>query len=231
VERDAPLVTDEVGRANFTNEGGAFGTTRFLKNVMGLWILERCRAEWEAGGLPAEHDRLLAEVSALDTAPGLIYPDDPRFLNPPAMLAAIAEQMAETGQRAPARPAEVARVVLDSLALRYASVLRTIERLTGARIHGVRVVGGGSRNDYLNQATANAALLPVEAGPVEATVIGNVLVQAVRAGRFASLAEARAHVAERTEARRFEPHPGPDAAALERRYAEIEARYAERPAA
>src|SRR6185295_4449686 len=106
-----------------------------------------------------------------------------RLLNPPKMTAAIAQQMAETGQALPGSPAALARVILDSLALRYASVLRTIESLTGA------AVGGGSRNEYLSQATADAGGRLVLAGPVEATVIGNVLVQAVAAGRFASLAE------------------------------------------
>jgi len=227
VERDAPLVNAEVARANFTNEGGAFGTVRFLKNVMGLWLLERCRAEWEETGEAADHDQLLAEVAAGEGGAGLIFPDDPRFLNPPSMTRAIAAQMEETGQRPPRAPAGLARVVLDSLALRYASVLRTLEALTGARIEGVLVVGGGSRNHYLSQATADAAGREVLAGPVEATVIGNALVQAVADGRFASLAEGRRHVSARVQPRRFGPRPAPFWADAARRYAEIEARHLE----
>jgi rhamnulokinase len=225
VERAAPLVNAEVARANFTNEGGAYGTIRFLKNVMGLWILERCRKEWEEDGSGGSYDHLLSAVTAIERSPGLIFPDDPRLLNPPRMTAALAQQMSETGQAAPESPAATARVVLDSLALRYASVVRTIEVLTGQAVAGIQVVGGGSRNDYLSQATADASGRVVLAGPVEATVIGNVLVQAVTAGRFASLAEARHHVAERVEPRRFAPRPSSSWTDLARRYDDLEARY------
>ncbi len=224
-ERDAPLVHREVARANFTNEGGAFGTTRFLKNVMGLWILERCRAEWEAAGGGASYDRLLAEAAALDCSPGLVFPDDPRFLNPPSMTTAIAVQMVETGQPAVSAPAAVTRVVLDSLALRYASVLRTIETLTMRKLEGVIVVGGGGRNDYLNQATADASGRVVLVGPTEATVIGNVLVQAVTAGRFETLGHGRRHLVERSQPRPFAARPSGAWTEAAARYAEIEARY------
>jgi rhamnulokinase len=225
VEQATPLLGADVARLNFTNEGGAFGTTRLLKNVMGLWILEQCRKEWEEAGLGAPYDRLLAEVERLDGCPGVIFPDDPRLLNPPHMASAIAEQLQESGQPCPTGPVALTRVILDSLAMRYASVLRTIESLTGRRIEGVRIVGGGSQNDYLNQATADASGLTVAAGPVEATVIGNVLVQAVSAGRFASLAEARGHVAEKLEARTFRPRPSAAGSAAAQRYAELEDRY------
>jgi len=225
IERTSPLVNAEVARANFTNEGGAYGTVRFLKNVMGLWILEQCRKEWEAEGHASGYDALLSAVTALEGSPGLIFPDDPRLLNPTRMTAALAEQMGETGQAAPTTAAAMAKVILDSLACRYASVLRTIEALTGQTIAGVQIVGGGGRNDYLSQATADAIGRPVVAGPVEATVIGNVLVQAVTAGRFASLAAARRHVAERLQPRRFEPRAGPGAD-VSRRYRELEEKYA-----
>jgi len=225
VERASPLVNDDVARANFTNEGGAYGTIRFLKNVMGLWILERCRKEGDEGGSGGSYDRLLSAVAAIDRPPGLIFPDDPRLLNPPRMTEALAQQMGETGQVPPESPAAMAKVVLDSLALRYASVVRTIEVLTGQAVAGVQVVGGGSRNDYLSQATADASGRAVLAGPVEATVLGNVLVQAVTAGRFATLAEARRHVAERVQARRFTPRPASVWTDLARRYEDLEARY------
>jgi rhamnulokinase len=225
IERAAPLVNAEVARANFTNEGGVYGTIRFLKNVMGLWILERCRKEWEEDGHACGYEGLLAAVAALDRSPGLIFPDDPRLLSPPRMTAALAEQMRETGQPAPTDQAALARVILDSLALRYASVLRTIEALDGGAIAGVQIVGGGSRNDYLSQATADATGRPVVAGPAEATVIGNVLVQAVTAGRFASLAAGRRHVADGIQPRRFDPRPAPGAPDVVRRYQEIEVRY------
>lgn len=228
IELSDVLMNAEVARHNFTNEGGVCGTIRFLKNVSGLWILESCRREWQERGLETGYERLFAgmETEGKETSNGaLIFPDDPRFLNPPSMLEAVARQLSESGQAMPDDPPAVARMILDSLALRYRSVLTTIESLTGRRIQGVQIVGGGSRNDYLNQATADAARVEVFAGPVEATVAGNALVQAIAAGRFASLEEARRHLAENVCIKRYTPRPS---AALERRarrYAELEARF------
>ncbi len=227
VERDEVLINQDVARLNFTNEGGAFGSIRFLKNVIGLWILESCRREWEQQGLAVEYDNLLAEVEKLGQVGPLIFPDDPRLLSPRSMLQAIAEQLSERRESMPAEPSAIAKLVLDSLALRYASVLRAIECLTNRRIAGVQIVGGGSQNNYLNQATADASGLPVLAGPVEATVIGNALVQAIAAGRFGSLAEARRHVAENIRLRRFDPAPSLAFEEAARRFAEIEQRYIE----
>lgn len=226
VERDEPLVSSEVARHNFTNEGGAFGTVRFLKNVMGLWVFESCRAEWAARGVGVEYEELLGRAGELQDVQGFIFPDDPRLFNPPSMLEAVAAQLKETGQHVEMEDATaLTKVILDSLAQRYASVLRTIEELTGRSVEGVQIVGGGSRNDYLNQATADAARRPVLVGPVEATVTGNVLVQAVAAGRFASLAEARRHVSENVSLRRFEPRVNEKTEEAARRYAKVEARY------
>jgi rhamnulokinase len=232
VELERTLIDAEIARENFTNEGGAFGTVRFLKNVMGLWILESCRREWQERGLAVDYDLLLGEVEARNDFRMLLYPDDPRFFNPPSMTAAIAGQLAETGQPVDDRPAAMAKAILDSLALRYASVIGTIERLTGRPVNSVQIVGGGSQNNYLNRATANATEKPVLAGPVESTVIGNVLVQAVAAGRFASLDEARRHVADNLKPQRFEPQASPDRQswqAAAQRYAEIEKRFTNDP--
>ena len=225
VERESPLINPNVARYNFTNEGGVCGTVRFLKNVMGLWLLESCRKEWRERGFDVDYDRLLSEVEAREDCAGLIFADDPRFLNPPSMLDAIAEQLAESGQPMVTKPGDVARVILDSLALRYASILSTLPSLTGEALAGVHIIGGGSRNDYLNQATATATSLPVYAGPVEATVTGNALVQAMAAGRFASLAEARRHIAETVQVKKYLPRPSPVWQTTARRYAEIEARF------
>src|SRR5207244_2645727 len=115
VERDEVLITHEVARHNFTNEGGAFGSIRFLKNVMGLWILESCRREWDQQGLAVDHENLLAEVEKLGQVGPLIFPDDPRLLSPRSMLQAIAEQLSERGDRMPAEPSTIAKLVLDSL--------------------------------------------------------------------------------------------------------------------
>jgi rhamnulokinase len=225
VERTASLIDAEVARHNFTNEGGAFDTVRFLRNVMGLWILESCRREWQEQGFDVDYERLLGEVTALEDCAGFIFPDDRRFLNPPSMLEAIAAQLAQTHQQVVSKPAEVARVILDSLAMRYASVLRTIELLTGDKISGVHIVGGGSRNAYLNQTTADVTGLEVLAGPVEATVTGNVLVQAIAAKRFAGLGQARQYLKQRLQLKPFTPRPSPIWGTAARRYAEIESQF------
>jgi rhamnulokinase len=229
VEREDVLINAEVARHNFTNEGGAFGTVRLLKNVMGLWILESCRKEWKARGLETDYDVLFSNAAPDDLgrnpSASLIYPDDDRFFNPSSMLAAVATQLAETGQNVPEDPPTLARVILDSLAFRYSSILRTIDQLTGKKITGVQIVGGGSQNDYLNQATATVTGLPLGAGPAEATVIGNVLVQAIAAGRFGSLAEARAHVSANLQLKRFVPRSSVKWEEAAARYAALEARY------
>lgn len=226
VELRAPLISEDVARHNFTNEGGVYGTVRFLKNVMGLWVFESCRAEWVSRGLSVEYEELLEQVGDIEGHAGFIFPDDMRLFNPPSMLAAVAEQLEETGQAVSVEdPAALTKVILDSLAFRYASVLRTIESLTETKIEGVQIVGGGSRNDYLNQATADASGLAVLAGPVEATVTGNVLVQAIASGRFSSLGEARRHVALNVSPKRFEPRGSSNFEEAARRYARVEARY------
>lgn len=219
VERLSPLVNRDVERENFTNEGGAFQTVRFLKNVMGLWLLESCRKEWQSAGRDVAYGTLLDEVAKLPTgADEVIFPDDQRLFNPTSMLAALGQQLQEAGARLPESPAQVTKLILDSLALRYAQVIETIERLQGEPVLGIQIVGGGSQNAYLNQATADASGKPVLAGPVEATAGGNVMVQAIAAGRFANLAEARAHVRGALPFARFEPHPGRYAAEVRARF-------------
>jgi rhamnulokinase len=225
VERDDVLINDDVARHNFTNEGGAFGTMRFLKNVMGLWILESCRQEWQQRGVVVDYDVLLRDVAAIGSWGALIFPDDQRFLSPPSMLDAIATQLNETDQTMPSEPAAIAKVILDSLAFRYAAVLRMIESVTSQKVEGVQIIGGGSQNAYLNQATANVTGLTVSAGPVEATVIGNALVQAVSAGRFASLTEAREYVARNTQLQTFMPQVSTNAQDAITRYESLEAEY------
>jgi rhamnulokinase len=224
-ERAAPLVNEGVARANFTNEGGVFGTVRLLKNVMGLWILDSCRQEWVEQGRATDLDDLLAAAAAIEVQPGLVYPDHPRFFHPRSMTLEIQAALAETGQRLPDDPARLTRVVLDSLAFRYASVVRTLEELTGEAIPGLHIVGGGCRNEYLNQAAADATGKPVLAGPVEATALGSVLVQVLTSGRLGSLAEGRQLVARAIRPRRYEPRERPGWQATAERYREIEARY------
>ena len=223
VERDEPLVNADVARANFTNEGGAYGTIRFLKNLMGLWILESCRKEWAQAGLEVEYERLLADVAAIDDVPGLLFPDHQRFFNPKSMVAEVQGALTETGQEATDDPARLAKVILDSLAFRYVSIVRTIERLTGRAVPGIHIVGGGCQNDYLNQATADAADRPVAAGPAEATATGNLLLQVIASGQLDSLAEGRQVVARAVSPRRFEPRRRAAFQEAAGRYREIEA--------
>lgn len=225
IERGEALINEQVARENFTNEGGAFGTIRFLKNVMGLWLFESCRREWEKIGVKTDYESLLAEVAALKEFCGFIFPDDERFLNPPNMLEAIGTQLAETGQHVYRNPVYITKIVLDSLAFRYASVLRTIENLTNEKIAGIQIVGGGGRNSYLNRMTANASGKTVKSGLTEATVTGNALVQAIAAGRFRDLAEARGYIAENVILSEFSPQKSAETEFAKRRYAEIEARF------
>jgi len=225
VERSTGLINPEVFAHNYTNEGGAFDTFRFLKNVMGLWILESCRREWTERGFQIDYESLLNEIGETGEYPGLIFPDDNRFFSPKSMLGAIEKQLAETDQRIPNDPITMAKVILDSLAFRYASVLRTIESLTGRKIEGVQIVGGGSRNEYLNQMTANATNKVVASGPAESTVTGNLLVQAVATKRFTSLADARRRVARNLSVKRFTPRPSAALAEAQRQYCQLEMRY------
>lgn len=210
VELPAPLVNDETLQENCTNEGGVGGTTRFLKNVTGLWILEGCRKSWEQGGRSISWEELDAAIARAPAWAGAIAPDDPAFFNPPDMVAAVREFLVRTGQPAPEEPGALARIVLESLALRCAEVLGIVARLADRRLRAVRVIGGGSRNDFLNQALADVTDLEILAGPAEATAIGNLLVQAVAAGRFRDLAAGRAYVAQMLPAKRFHSRGDPD---------------------
>jgi rhamnulokinase len=221
IERETVLMNESVTRANFTNEGGAYDTIRFLKNVMGMWILESCRREWQARGRALPWGELVEAAGAVRSTPAVIDPDDPRLFNPGSMLDTLQALLAETGQSCPDTPEAIARVVLDSMAFRYAEVLEEIARLTGEPILGVHIVGGGSLNRHLNQATANASGLRVVAGPVESTVIGNVVLQAICRGRFPSLDVARQYIASNLPHTEYAPSPTAAFVAASRRYAEI----------
>lgn len=223
VERDAPQLDPAAARARFTNEAGVDGTVRFLTNVMGLWLLESCRKEWSAAGYPADLPTILSRVAEVPRFAGFVCPDAPRFFNPLHMTRELQAALAETGQTAHDDPVLLAKVILDSLAARYASVIDTIERLTSRPISGIHIVGGGSQNAYLNQATADAARRTVMAGPVEATAIGNLLVQAIACGELPSLAAARQRVRAALSPRRFEPRESADWASARARYRDVEA--------
>jgi rhamnulokinase len=204
-ELPAPLINDRALACNFTNEGGVGGTTRFLKNIMGLWLVQECRRDWERRGRPFGYDELTRLAEAAPAFASLVDPDDASFWLPPSMPAALADYCRRTGQPAPAEPGAVVRCALESLALRYRWVLERLEELTGRRLEVVHVVGGGSQNELLCRFTADACNRPVLAGPVEATAIGNVLVQALGLGLLGSLADAREVVRRSFGVRTFPP--------------------------
>lgn len=193
-ELDRPVITADTLRLNFTNEGGVNGTTRLLKNVMGLWMLQCCRQSWTARGHSYDYRELLELASREPAFAHLVDPDDDSFLRPQDMPAAIDQFCTKTHQHIPQRLGAYVRTILESLAFKYRTVLHNLEQVTGETIHKIRIIGGGSRNRLLNQFTADATGRTVLAGPVEATTLGNVAVQIVTTGEAASLEEVRAMV-------------------------------------
>ena len=176
---------------NMTNEGGLDGTYRLLKNIMGLWLVQQCKRSFDARGRKYEYAQLARMAAKAAPLRSIIDPDDSRFLNPPDMPKAIQEFCRETKQPPPKSEGELVRCAYESLALKYREVLGWLEELTGNRIEVIHVVGGGSRSAILNQFTADSCQRPVIAGPVEATALGNLLVQVRASGELASLTEMR----------------------------------------
>lgn len=204
-ELDAPIVTAEAMRLNFTNEGGVNGTTRMLKNVMGLWMLQGCRHSLASQGHSYEYHDLMEMAVREPAFAHLVDPDDESFLRAADMQAAIAAFCGKTHQPQPATPGAYARCVLESLGLKYRLVLRSLEQVTGKRIEQIRVIGGGSKNRLLNQFTADATGRRVLAGPVEAAALGNVAIQILATGEATSLHEVRAIVDRSFSTQVFEP--------------------------
>jgi rhamnulokinase len=178
LELDAPVLTEESRRANFTNEGGIDGTIRYLRNVTGLWLLQECVRTWGVSAGPLDLDSLLAAAAAEAPLRYVFDADDPVFLPPGDMPTRICSWLSARDLPAPGTPAQLVRCILDSLALAYRRALLDAQSLSGRHADVVHIVGGGSRNDLLCQLTADATGLPVVAGPAEATALGNVLVQA-----------------------------------------------------
>ncbi|MCU4295597.1 rhamnulokinase [Brevibacterium permense] len=187
LEIDEPVVTEAARQANFTNEGGVDGTIRFLKNVSGLWLLSESMRQWEHDATDAQRssdlESLLAEAAAIETPVAVFDPSDDRFTPPGDMPTRIRDWCTEHGVEPPRTRAEVVRSILESLAAAYAKTLATAEQLTGRNVEAIHIVGGGSQNTLLCQLTANRAERKVIAGPVEATAIGNLLVQARAVGQ------------------------------------------------
>jgi rhamnulokinase len=204
-ETRTPLTDDRALAVNFTNEGGVDGTIRLLKNVMGLWLVQECRRTWERLGKTYSYEELMHQAEAAPAFVSLVNPDDASFILPHSMPDAIADFCQKTNQPPPKESGPVIRCALESLALRYRWVLGRLEELVGKRLDVIHIVGGGCQNTLLCQLTADACNRPVLAGPVEATALGNVLVQAIGLGLLRTLADARAVVRNSFELRTYEP--------------------------
>src|SRR5262245_6481355 len=204
-ELAAPIITPRALELDFTNEGGVCGTTRLLKNIGGLWLLQSCRRSWVALGRDYAYDELVAAAGRERPFQALLDPDNPGFRDPQDMVAAIDGFCRQTGQTSLDGPASYSRAIMESLAFKYRAVLESLEELSGQRFDQIRVVGGGARNRLLNQFTADATGRTVIAGPVEATALGNVAMQMLATGAVSRLSEARAVIDRSFAVERYEP--------------------------
>jgi rhamnulokinase len=220
-ETDEALIDDKTFAANLTNEGGVAGTVRLLRNVTGLWLLHECRRTWALEGSKHSFDELIALAASSPPLRSFIDPDDASFASPGDMPGRIGESCARTGQPQPRDPGAVVRCVLESLALKHAQVIRTVGRVTGQEPAELHVVGGGVHNELLCDWTAQAAGLPVLAGPEEATLFGNLLVQAMALGEISSLAQAREVVKRSVTPTTYEPADTPEWREAHARFAQL----------
>lgn len=204
IETKDAIINDLSYERNFTNEGGVEGTTRFLKNICGMWLLERCRKEW-ADSAPSDYGQLLGEAMKVPAFQSIINPDDKMFANPANMQQAIKDYCAATGQHVPDGYAELCRCIFDSLALRYRQVFGYLQEMAPFAIDTLHIIGGGSLNEYLNQFTANATGVTVLAGPQECTALGNIMLQAKAAGVVDDIFAMRRIIADSVSMKRFEP--------------------------
>ena len=205
IEVKDAIINKESCARNFTNEGGVEGTTRFLKNICGMWLLERCRKEWTE---KYDYPTLISMAESVPAFRSIVNPDSPCFANPTSMLEAIANYCVNTGQPKPTTPGQFVRCIFESLSLRYRQIFQELQEMAPFTIEMLHVIGGGSKNDFLNQMTCNALGIPVVAGPAECTAIGNVMLQAKTAGRVADISAMRQLIAESVELSHFEPKDG-----------------------
>jgi rhamnulokinase len=205
VEVNKAVLSDRAREINMTNEGGLDGTYRLLKNIMGLWLVQQCKRAFDARGKKYAYGELAKLAGEAPALRSLVNLDDSRFLNPPEMPKAIAEFCRETKQKAPRTEGELVRCAYESLALKYRQVIGWLEELTRNRIEVIHIVGGGSQSELLNQFTADACQRPVVTGPVEATALGNLLVQVRANGELESLAEMREVVRKSSDVKTYQP--------------------------
>lgn len=203
IETRNAIINDLSYERNFTNEGGIDGTTRFLKNICGMWLYERCRKEWTDA--PKSHTELIAAAMEQPAFQSIINPDDPMFANPASMVEAIKDYCRQTGQHVSEGYAEICRCIFESLALRYRQVFNYLREMASFPIEVLHIIGGGSLNAYLNQFTANSLGIEVLAGPQEGTAIGNIMLQAKASGDVGDIWDMRRIIAASIELKRFEP--------------------------
>jgi len=204
-ELSRPVISDASYQATFSNEGGVFGTTRFLKNIAGMWLLQECKRSWDAAGKSISYDELVNQAQTAAPFTSFIDPDATDFQAPPDMPAAIGAFCQRTSQAVPTDPGAFTRIILESLALKYRLMKELLARVTGKPIDRIYIVGGGSQNQILNQFAADALNCRVMAGPMEATSTGNIVMQLFALGEVRSLGEGRALVRRSVEPKVFEP--------------------------
>jgi len=205
IETKDAIINDLSYERNFTNEGGIEGTTRFLKNICGMWLYERCRKEWPEEVRKLSHPELQSSAMQVEAFRSIINPDDPVFANPTSMIDAIRTYCRKTNQVVPETPAEICRCIFDSLALRYRQVFQWMQEFAPFKLEILHIIGGGSLNKYLNQFTANSTGATVLAGPQEGTAIGNIMLQAKACGLVNDIWEMRKIIANSLELVKYEP--------------------------
>lgn len=191
VELDDPIINEKALKHNFTNEGGIAGTIRFLKNITGLWIIQECKKIWDSNGFNMTWDQIIQEANRAEAFKVYLNVDDPLFLNPPYMIDALKQYWKKTHQTLINSIGEISRAIFENMAFKYKNILENLEDITGKKVKIIHIIGGGSKNDLLNQFTANATNLIVKAGPSEATAIGNILVQALALDMIENVPEMR----------------------------------------
>ena len=206
VELDQPLCDAESDQLGFTNEFGVSQDVRYLKNISGLWIVQECRRHWQSGGEEFDYAQLTSMAREARPFSAILDVDDSVFSTIGEMPSKIAERCVVSGQVAPQSKNEIVRTSLEGLALKYREVLEDLRRKTGKSLDQLHIVGGGTQNELLNQMTADATGCEVLAGPIEATGVGNVIVQMIAAGELSSLADARQLIANSFEPKRYEPN-------------------------
>ena len=216
IETQDAIISDRSYELNFTNEGGIEGTTRFLKNICGMWLYERCRKEWPEEVRQLSHPELQGSAMQVEAFRSIINPDDKAFANPPSMIEAIQQYCRETKQAVPETPAEICRCIFDSLALRYRQVFGWLKEFADFNLTVLHVIGGGSLNKYLTQFTADACGVEVLAGPQECTAIGNMMLQAKASGDVSDIWAMRQIIANSVEMVPY--HPAGDKVAWDKAY-------------